>query len=87
MKKIQFILTALVCLTFLSACDEEKIITADQLPAAARQYVEKSYPAVGITYAKKDAELFSTKYKVRLNNGLEIEFDKDGVPVDIDTDD
>ena len=40
----------------------------------------------GITYAKQDKELFSTKYNVRLDNGLEIEFDGDGVPVDIDTD-
>ena len=39
-----------------------------------------------VTYAKQDKELFSTKYDVRLDNGMEIEFDGDGMPKDIDMD-
>ncbi len=65
MKAIKLIVISLVCMFAFASCDQDKIITADQLPAAAQ---------------------FSTKYNVRLDNGLEIEFDGDGVPVDIDTD-
>ncbi|MBR6138226.1 MAG: PepSY-like domain-containing protein [Prevotella sp.] len=86
MKAIKLIVISLVCMFAFASCDQDKIITADQLPAAAQSYVQKTYPGVGITYAKQDKELFSTKYNVRLDNGLEIEFDGDGVPVDIDTD-
>ncbi len=71
----------------LSACTDEKLITDKELPAAAQQYIEATYPGVGVTYAKKDKEwLFFTEYKVRLNNGLEIDFDGDGNPVDMDAD-
>ena len=39
------------------------------------------------TDVKKDSEFFSTKYEVRLDDGTEIEFNKDGEPVDIDMED
>lgn len=87
MKAIKSIITCFVCMIAFASCDQEKIINANQLPAAAQSYVQKTYPNIGITYVKQDKELFSTKYNVRLDNGLEIEFDGDGVPVDIDTDD
>ena len=87
MKAIKSIITCLVCMIAFASCDQEKIITAEQLPATAQSYVQKNYPGIGITYAKQDKELFSTKYNVRLNNGLELEFDGDGLLVDIDTDD
>lgn len=87
MKTIKLIVTCLVCMIAFASCDQEKIITAEQLPATAQSYVQKNYPGIGITYAKQDKELFSTKYNVRLNNGLELEFDGDGLLVDIDTDD
>jgi hypothetical protein len=36
--------------------------------------------------AKKDWEWFSTEYKVNLDNGMEIKFDSDGLPLDVDMD-
>ncbi|MBR4603104.1 MAG: PepSY-like domain-containing protein [Prevotella sp.] len=86
MKAIKLLVICLVCMIGLASCDQNKIITADQLPAPAQTYIQKNYPGVGVTYAKQDKELFSTKYDVRLDNGMEIEFDGDGMPKDIDMD-
>ncbi|MBR4925760.1 MAG: PepSY-like domain-containing protein [Prevotella sp.] len=87
MRKFKFFIVLMMSLFVFAACDEDKIITTEQLPEAAKAYIQKSYPGIGVTYAKKSSELFKTKYEVRLDNGLEIEFDSDGAPVDIDADD
>ena len=80
-------LTALVGLAALTACgDRDTIITTDQLPAAAKNYIEQNYSDHSILYVKKDAELFKTTYKVHLDGGMELEFTKDGQLKDIDVD-
>lgn len=86
MKKVKLFLMTLVGVALLTACEKEKIITVEQLPVAAMTYVQKNYPDATVVYIKEETELFKTKYKVLLDNGLEIDFDKDGVPYDIDTD-
>lgn len=87
MKKALLALLALPTLLLVTACEDEKVITAEQLPASARQYIEKTYPTTTIVYAKKDTEWFQTEYKVRLDNGMEMKFNSDGEPTDIDMDD
>ena len=85
MKRIKYSLMALVCMALsLQSCSDDQIIQAEQLPEAAKSYVKKTYPNAHILYAKKDADLFKTKYEVGLDNGLEIEFDADGIPRDIE---
>lgn len=85
--------TSITIITFASlilfaACQEgDKIITADQLPAAAKTYIEQNYPNEHILYVKKDAELFKTDYKVQMSGGLELEFNKNGEIKDIEIDD
>lgn len=76
-----------LCLMLTVACSEKRIVPAEQLPVGAKIYVEQSYPGRSITYVKKDSEFFSTKYEVGLDDGTEIEFNKDGEPVDIDMED
>jgi hypothetical protein len=78
--------------TFLSliltvSCSESRIVPVEQLPAAAKIYVEKTFPGRDIVYVKEDPGLFNTKYEVQLMDGTEIEFDKDGTPLDIDLND
>lgn len=88
MKKMRMILMTVAGLMMMAACsDGDRIITEEQLPVAARSYIEKTYPGVSIMFAKEDSELFSTKYKVQLSNRVEIEFDGDGAPVDIEMED
>jgi len=86
MKSFKLIVLCLVCMVAFASCDRSKIITADQLPAPAQAYIQKTHPGIGVTYVKQEKEIFSTKYDVRLDNGLEIEFDGDGMPRDIDMD-
>ena len=81
-------MTALIAMMLLTvSCDDEKVITPDQLPAAAQSYLQTNQPDAKILFVKKDRELFSTKYKVQLDNRMEIEFDGDGLPIDMDMDD
>ena len=88
MKKVRLILMMFAGLMMTASCsDDDKIITEEQLPAPARSYIQKTYPGVTIMFAKEDSELFSTKYKVQLSNRVEIEFDSDGAPVDIEMED
>lgn len=88
MKKLKLILILFAGLMMAASCsDNDKIITEEQLPVPARTYIQKTYPGVTVMFAKEDSELFSTKYKVQLSNRVEIEFDSDGVPVDIEMED
>ena len=86
---MKVLIRAIVCLVgviSLAACDSDRIITAEQLPAPAKTFIQKSYPGVSVAFAKQDKDLFRTKYDVCLDNGMEIEFDGNGFPRDMDMD-
>lgn len=87
MRKLKLILILIAGVMIASCSDNDKIITEEQLPASARTYIQKTYPGATIIFVKEDSELFSTKYKVQLSNRVEIEFDSDGAPVDIEMED
>ena len=84
MKSIKVLMTAALIGMMVTACDDDKVITAEQLPAPAKAYIEKTYPNASIVFAKEDKEVFSTKYKVQLDNRVVIEFDSEGAVTDID---
>ncbi|MCR4613595.1 MAG: PepSY-like domain-containing protein [Bacteroidaceae bacterium] len=85
MKQIKLFVMALACMVALASCsDDEKVITPDQLPEAAKAYIEKTYPDKSIIYVKKDADVFETTYEVAFDDGMKIEFDDDGEITDID---
>lgn len=86
MKVLKLLFVSLVCMAALTACEVERLITADQLPLPAQTYLQTNYQGINVTYAKKETELFRKKYKVRLNNGVEIEFNRKGAPIDLDFD-
>ena len=67
----------------LSSCDE-KSIPAEQLPETAQTYIQENYPDSKILIVKKDYEMFRATYEVKLDNGLELNFDSDGLLTDID---
>lgn len=75
MKHAKFFLLALLCL-FVSAssCADDEPIPADRLPAAAKAFVQANFPEAKIIYAEKDGN----SYECRLNDGIQIEFDKKG---------
>ena len=85
-KAIITIITFAGMVVLASCNDGDKIITIDQLPEAAKTYVEQNYSDQKVLFVKKDAELFNTKYKVQLEGGMELEFNKNGEVIDIDID-
>lgn len=87
MKQIKLIMAFVAMMFLMISCDDDKVISPDQLPAAAKSYLQTNQPDAKILFVKKDRELFSTKYKVQLDNRMEIEFDGDGMPIDMDMDD
>jgi len=86
MKNVKYLFVALFSMVLLVSCDYEKAIPESELPAAAQTFVKKTYPTNTIVVCKKDVEWFVTKYKVNLDNGMDIEFDSDGLPLDVDMD-
>lgn len=83
MKRIH-ISAAMIALALLCTSCEDKPIAAEQLPAAVQAFVEQNYPGSRILIAEKDRDLFKTTYNVKLDNGLELSFNKNGVLTDID---
>lgn len=75
MTQKRLFLVALMCMimsatTFAS----DRVITANQLPAAAQTFINQTFPGASIMYAEID----DGKYEVHLNDGTEINFDRKG---------
>ena len=79
MKKSVFFLAALVCMMMqtVSTFAYDRLIPEEQLPAEAKAFIQKTFPGQTISYAKIDFDGRKT-YEVRLSNGTEVEFDKNG---------
>lgn len=55
----------------------EKPVAPTQLPPEIQTFVQQTFPNQAITFAKKDRELFGSKYDVVLADGTQIDFNKD----------
>lgn len=86
MKRIKFFFAALVCLFAVNnVCYADgRPIPPTQLPAAAKNFIQKNFPGKTIVYAEIDKEFMKTKYEVNLNDGTEIDFYKDGTVDKVD---
>ncbi len=80
MKKSVFFLAALMCMMMNSVATfaNDMIIPATQLPAAAQSFIQNTFPGQTVSYAKVDRDFGRTTYEVCLNNGTELEFNKNG---------
>lgn len=82
MKKI-FIssLVALLCIFALSMnvmADNDKPITVNQLPAAAKTVVNTYFKGKKVALAKQESGLIEKSYDVVFTNGDKVEFDRKG---------
>ncbi len=84
MKTFRLFFAMIVCISLLNSCDKESIVTAEQLPEDALRYIRYHQPGREILYVKKERLWFTTKYEVRLDNDVEMEFNSEGMPVDMD---
>ena len=80
MKRIKFFFAALVCLFSVNnVCYADgRPIPPTQLPAAAKNFIQKNFPGKTIVYAEIDKEIARTKYEVLLNDGTKVEFNAKG---------
>ena len=79
MKTIRFYMVALMSLIAVTTCfADDKMILPEQLPAAAKEFLQTHFPDNGILFAQKDNDGLKKKFEVRLKDGTEVDFDKKG---------
>ena len=80
MKKSVLFLAVLVCMMMqsVSSFANDMIIPVEQLPAAAKSFIQRTFPGQEISYAKVETDFSKKTYEVCLDNGIEVEFDKCG---------
>ncbi len=69
---------AVLLLFYAMTTAAQKKISVSELPAPAITFLDKHFPNIGITTAKKDREDGEKGYEVILANDVEVEFWKDG---------
>ena len=82
MKKI--IIIAVMLLGFTISANAQKKIEVTELPKPAQDFLKKHFSNREIDVVKKDAEHGEKGYEVKLKDGTEIEFWKDGSYREVD---
>ena len=77
MKKILALALALIAFAAVSKADDRPV-TADRLPAAAKTFIKSYYPDEKISFVTKDDDLIRPDFNVVLSNGVRIDFDNSG---------
>lgn len=81
MKKIVLTLSAIMLLIAVSVTKsyaDDKIITVQQLPAKAQQFIKKHFADKQVSYTAKDTDLLDGDYKVMFSDGCKVEFNSKG---------
>ncbi len=84
MKKIIFILSLLAGMLTITGCDEDKIISASQLPQKAQQFIQQYFAEEEIAIVKSEREVSGKKYEVTFISGKNIEFKSNGDWIKVD---
>lgn len=82
MKRI--IILAAVLLGFVVSANAQKRIEIAELPEAAQEFLKKYFSYTSVDIVKKDAEHGEKGYEVKLKDGTEVEFWKDGSYREVD---
>jgi len=81
------ILTVVLLLGFVISTNAQKKIETSELPKPAQEFLQKHFSNTTIDTAQKDAEHGEKGYEVKLKDGTEVEFWKDGSYREVDGDD
>ena len=79
--KITFIA---LLLGFVLSANAQKRIETTELPKAAQEFLQKYFSNTSVDIAKKDPEHGEKGYEVKLKDGTEVEFWKDGSYREVD---
>lgn len=86
MKTIKILAMTLLLGFYAAACSGgDKVITVNELPAAAQTFIGKYFNGKEVMLVKMDKEGMKTYYDVVLADGTKLEFDKKGEWRDIET--
>lgn len=77
MKKIIVILVGILAIVSVSKA-EDRPVKYDQIPAAAKAFVQTNFPSVKVLHATVDKDHGNLEYGVMLKNGVSIQFDAQG---------
>lgn len=74
------ILGLMACLSLASCSDDddEVVVPIEELPSAAKVFLNEFYPSDKTMRVERDGEHAGTEYDVTLSSGAEIEFDRKG---------
>lgn len=75
---------AVVAFTSCSDDNDDKVISANELPQAAQTFISTYFPTDKVTKVEKDTEHSLATYDVHFASGYEVEFDVEGNWVDVD---
>jgi hypothetical protein len=80
------IILATLLLGFVISGNAQKKIETTELPKASQDFLKKYFSHTTVVTAKKDAEHGEKGYEVKLKDGTEVEFWKDGSYREVDGD-
>lgn len=69
---------------FLTSCEKEKVVPADNLPSEISTYVDTHFPNNRILQVIKDKDGLTTSYEVILDGTITLEFNRNKEIIDID---
>lgn len=84
MKKLIFLFVCFWVVVATAMASNDKSITVEQLPPAARQFIKKHFATQTVAMAKMETDFMSKSYDVIFTNGDKLEFDKRGQWTDVD---
>jgi|SRR5690554_6899867 len=85
MKKITLLFAAILLVISISSCDKDEKIAIDQLPSPAQDFLDEHFASQTVVSLQKDKDGRSgLEYEARLDNGVEVTFNQDGVWQEVD---
>lgn len=84
MKKILFVLSAMMLTAGIAFADNDRIIPYEQLPAKAQKFVEQYFPSEKVSYVKEEADFMEVSYEVMFAQGSKVEFTGNGEWVEVE---
>ena len=67
-----------------ASADRDYVITKNELPAKAQQFIDKHFASAKVSYVKEERDFLDRNYEIVFADGAKIEFIKNGDWVEID---
>jgi len=85
MKSKSFLIAAVCNNNFMSSCEKEEVVKAEDLPQTAREFISNHFVNETVTSVVKEEDGKKVSYDVVLNSGTKLDFNKEGQITEIDS--